>query len=40
MKIRVFVISVNLGFGFDLCGIVLFVYLIINVLGESEFWEI
>lgn len=32
--------SANLGPGFDSCGIALSAYLTINVLGESEFWEI
>ena len=40
MKIRVPATSANLGPGFDSCGIALSAYLTINVLGESEFWEI
>ena len=40
MKIRVPATSANLGPGFDSCDIALSAYLTINVLGESEFWEI
>ncbi|MGH2242502.1 homoserine kinase, partial [Enterococcus faecalis] len=40
MKIRVPATSANLGPGFDSCRIALSAYLTINVLRESEFWEI
>lgn len=38
MRIIVFVISVNIGLGFDLIGVVLLKYLIIEVLEESIEW--
>lgn len=40
MKIRVPATSANLGPGFDSCGIALNRYLVIEVIGQSEEWQI
>lgn len=40
MKIRVPATSANLGPGFDSCGIAVDRYLVIDVLGPSDSWEI
>lgn len=38
MQIIVFVFSVNLGFGFDLIGVVLLFFLIVDVFGLVISW--